>query len=290
MLLCGHFQFDLSRPLVMGIINVTPDSFFDGGQHLQRDAALAHAQQLIAEGADMLDIGGESTRPGAQPISVQEELNRVLPVIEGLRGASVPISIDSCKPEVIKAAIAAGAQMVNDINALQDAAAMNAVASSNVAVCLMHKQGDPQTMQAQPHYQNVVAEVSEFLRARIAAAEAAGIQRNRIVIDPGFGFGKTLEHNLTLLRELNKLTELGVPVLAGLSRKSMLGTLTGQDVAQRLPVSIAAALIAVQRGAAIVRVHDVRATVDALKILNAVNGASPLWKRGARGDLNIARI
>ena len=269
---CGHFQLDLSRPLVMGIVNVTPDSFSDGGQHLQRDAALAHARQLIAEGADILDIGGESTRPGAQPVSVQQELDRVLPVIEGLRGVSVPISIDSCKPEVIKAAIAAGAQMVNDINALQDAAAMHAVAASNVAVCLMHKQGDPQTMQAQPHYQNVVTEISAFLGARIAAAEAAGIQRNRIVIDPGFGFGKTLEHNLTLLRELNKLTELGVPILAGLSRKSMLGALTAQEVSQRLPASIAAALIAVQRGAAIVRVHDVRATVDALKIWNAVNG------------------
>jgi dihydropteroate synthase len=266
---CGHFQFDLSHPLVMGIVNVTPDSFSDGGLHLQRDAALAHAQQLIAEGADILDIGGESTRPGARPVNVQEELDRVLPIIEGLRGVPVPISIDTCKPEVMQAAIAAGAQMVNDINGLQDAAAMNAVASSNVAVCLMHKQGNPQTMQEQPHYQNVVAEVSAFLRERIAAAEAAGIQRNRIVIDPGFGFGKTLAHNLTLLRELKKLTELGVPVLAGLSRKSMLGALTGQDVGQRLPASVVAALIAVQRGAAIVRVHDVRATVDALKVWQA---------------------
>ncbi len=269
---CGHFQFDLSRPLVMGIVNVTPDSFSDGGLHLQRDAALAHAHQLIAEGADILDIGGESTRPGARPVSIQEELDRVLPIIEGLRGAAVPISIDSRKPEVMQAAIAAGAQMVNDIDALQDAAAMNAVAASNVAVCMMHKQGSPQTMQAQPHYQNVVAEVSAFLRDRIAAAEAAGIQRKRIVIDPGFGFGKTLAHNLALLRELKKLTELGVPVLAGLSRKSMLGALTGQDVGQRLPASVAAALIAVQHGANIVRVHDVRATVDALKVWNAVNG------------------
>jgi len=272
MFYCGNFQFDLSRPLVMGIVNVTPDSFSDGGRHLHSDAALAYAQRLIAEGADLLDIGGESTRPGARPVSVQQELDRVLPVIEGLRGAPVPISIDSRKPEVMRAAIAAGAQMVNDIDALQDAAAMHAIASSNVAVCLMHKQGDPLTMQEQPHYLKVVDEVCAFLRVRIAAAETAGIQRNRIVIDPGFGFGKTLEHNLALLRELDKLAVLGVPVLAGLSRKSMLGALTGQDVAQRLPASIAAALIAVQRGAAIVRVHDVRATVDALKVLNAVNG------------------
>lgn len=269
---CGSFQFDLSRPLVMGIVNVTPDSFSDGGLHLKRDAALAYAHQLISDGADMLDIGGESTRPGARPVSVEEELDRVLPIIEGLRGASVPISIDTFKPEVMQAAIAAGAQMVNDINALQDAAAMNVVAAGNVAVCLMHKQGNPQTMQQQPHYQNVVAEVSAFLRERTAAAQAAGIQRERIVVDPGFGFGKTLAHNLSLLRELKQLTELGVPVLAGLSRKSMLGALTGQEVWQRLPASVAAALIAVQRGANIMRVHDVRATVDALKIWNAVNG------------------
>jgi dihydropteroate synthase len=270
---CGNFKFDLSRPLVMGIVNVTPDSFSDGGLHLQRDAALAHAHQLIAEGADLLDIGGESTRPGAKPVGIQEELDRVLPVIEGLRGAPVPVSIDTFKPEVMQAAIAAGAQMVNDINALQDAAAMNAVAGANVAVCLMHKQGDPQTMQQQPNYQNVVAEVSAFLRERIAASEAAGIRRDRIAIDPGFGFGKTLAHNLTLLCELNKLTELDVPIMAGLSRKSMLGAVTGRDVGERLPASIAAALIAVQRGANVVRVHDVGATIDALKVWNAVNGA-----------------
>ena len=267
---CGNFQFDLSRPLVMGIVNVTPDSFSDGGQHFQRDAALAHAHQLIAEGADIIDIGGESTRPGAQPIGVQEELDRVLPIIEGLRGAPVPISIDTCKPQVMQAAIAADVQMVNDINALQDAAAMNAVATGNVAVCLMHKQGNPQTMQTQPQYQNVVAEVGEFLRERIAAAEAAGIGRERIVIDPGFGFGKTLAHNLDLLRRLDKLRELGVPVLAGLSRKSMLGALTGREAGDRVAASVAAALIAVQNGASIVRVHDVRETVDALKIWNAV--------------------
>ena len=257
----------------MGIVNATPDSFSDGGLYLHRDAALAHARQLIAEGADILDVGGESTRPGARPVSIQEEMDRVLPIIEELRDAAVPVSIDTFKPEVMQAAIAAGAQMVNDINGLQDAAAMNAVAASHVAVCLMHKQGNPQTMQEQPVYQDVVAEVGAFLSERISAAEAAGIQRDRIVIDPGFGFGKTLAHNLALLRELNKLAELGVPVLAGLSRKSMLGALTGQEATQRLPASIAAALIAVQRGASIVRVHDVRATADALTILNAVNGA-----------------
>ena len=257
----------------MGIVNVTPDSFSDGGLHLRRDAALTHAQQLIAEGADILDIGGESTRPGAQPVGIQQELDRVMPVIEGLRGAPVPLSIDTCKPEVMRSAIAGGAQMVNDINALQDADAMHAVAASNAAVCLMHKQGDPQTMQLQPHYQSVVAEVLAFLRERIAAAQAAGIRRERIVADPGFGFGKTLAHNLDLLRNLAKLAELGVPVMAGLSRKSMLGMLTGKEVGQRMPASLAAALIAVQRGAGIVRVHDVGATVDALKILGAVNTA-----------------
>ncbi len=268
---CGKFILDLSRPLVMGIVNVTPDSFSDGGHHLQRDAALAHAQQLIAGGADIIDIGGESTRPGAQPVSIQEELDRVLPIIEGLRGAPVPISIDTCKPVVMHAAIDAGVSMANDVNALLAEGALQAVAQSAVAVCLMHKQGDPHTMQLQPHYQNVVNEVCSFLRERIAAAEAAGIARERIVIDPGFGFGKTLAHNLDLLRQLDGLCELGVPVLAGLSRKSMLGALTGQGVGDRMPASLAAALIAVQRGAAIVRVHDVRATVDALKIWNAVN-------------------
>lgn len=270
MLSCGPFQFDLSRPIVMGIVNVTPDSFSDGGLHWRRDTAINHARQLIIDGADIIDIGGESTRPGASPVSVQEELDRVLPVIEGLPG--VPVSIDTFKPEVMKQAVAAGACMVNDINALQDAQAMKAVAMSGVAVCLMHKQGDPQTMQLLPDYRDVVDEVSRFLRKRIEAAEAAGIARGRIVVDPGFGFGKTLQHNLALLRELKKFKELGVPIMAGLSRKSMLGALTGQDALHRMPASIAAALIAVQRGASIVRVHDVRATVDALKIWNAING------------------
>jgi dihydropteroate synthase len=268
---CGKFHFDLSRPLVMGIVNVTPDSFSDGGQHLRRESALAHAHQLIRQGANILDIGGESTRPGALPVSAQEELDRVMPVIEGLRGAPVPLSIDSCKPEVMRAALAAGASMINDINALQQPEALAAVVASDAAVCLMHKQGSPQTMQEQPQYQDVVAEVLQFLRTRIAAAEAAGIARARIVVDPGFGFGKTLVHNFALLRGLDAFSELGVPVLAGLSRKSMLGAITGQDVEHRVHASVAAALLAVQSGARIVRVHDVGATVDALKIWQAVN-------------------
>ena len=235
-----------------------------------RYTAIAHAQQLIAEGADLLDIGGESTRPGARTVSVQQELDRVLPVIEGLHGVSVPLSIDTCKPEVMRAALAAGVSMVNDINALQQAEALAAVVASNAAVCLMHKQGQPQTMQLQPHYQDVLSEVMDFLRTRIAAVEAAGVARDRIVADPGFGFGKTLAHNLTLLRDLDKFSELGVPLLAGLSRKSMLGVITGQGVEHRVSASVAAALLAVQRGASIVRVHDVRATCDALKIWQSV--------------------
>ena len=268
---CGKFHFDLCRPLVMGIVNITPDSFSDGGLHLRRDAALAHAHQLIREGADILDIGGESTRPGSLPVSVQEELDRVMPVIEDLRGVPVPLSVDTCKPEVMRAALAAGASMVNDIIALQHTEALAAVAASDAAVCLMHMQGRPQNMQGQPQYQDVVAEVLDFLRIRIEAVEAAGILRERIVIDPGFGFGKTLEHNLALLRDLDAFSELGVLVLAGLSRKSMLGAITGQDVERRVHASVAAALLAVQRGAKIVRVHDVRATVDALKVWQVVN-------------------
>ena len=267
---CGSFQLDLSRPLVMGIVNVTPDSFSDGGRHLLRDAAVAHARQLILEGADILDIGGESTRPGAASVSVQEEIDRVLPVIEGLRGAAIPLSIDSCKPEVMRAALAAGVHMVNDIDALQQPEALAAVLSSDAAVCLMHKQGTPQTMQQAPQYEDVVVEVMNFLRARVAQVRAAGIAQERIVVDPGFGFGKTLAHNLTMLRHLQEFSTLGVPVLAGLSRKSMLGAITGQDVDHRVHASVAAALLAVQRGASIVRVHDVQATCDALKVWSAV--------------------
>ena len=268
---CGKFHLDLAHPKVMGIINVTPDSFSDGGRYVSSAAAIEHAQQLIADGADLLDIGGESTRPGAAEVSEQEELDRVLPVIEGLRGCEVPLSIDTWKPGVMRAALKAGASLVNDVNALQARGALQAVADSDAAVCLMHKQGTPQTMQQQPRYADVVAEVCGFLRARIAAAETAGIARARIVIDPGFGFGKALTHNLDLLRHLEALRALGVPVLAGLSRKSMLGALTGRAVDDRVAASVAAALLAVQRGAAIVRVHDVRETVDALKVLMAVN-------------------
>jgi dihydropteroate synthase len=271
MLRCGKFHFDLTRPLVMGIVNVTPDSFSDGGHHASTAAAIAHARQLIADGADILDIGGESTRPGAATVGTQEELDRVLPVIEGLHDISVPISIDTWKLQVMRAALTAGASMVNDINALQEEGTLAAVAASDAAVCLMHKQGSPQTMQQQPHYTDVIAEVSAFLSERIAAVEAAGIARDRIVIDPGFGFGKTLAHNLELLRELESFCALGVPVLTGLSRKSMLGAITGRDVHERLAASVAAALLAVQRGAAIVRVHDVRETVDALKVWDAIN-------------------
>lgn len=268
---CGKFQFNLARPLVMGIVNITPDSFSDGGQHASTAAAIAHARQLITDGADILDIGGESTRPGAAPVSEQQELERVLPVIEGLRGIAVPISIDTWKPQVMRAALAAGASMVNDVNALQAEGALQAVADTDAAVCLMHKQGTPQTMQQRPEYQDVITEVMTFLSQRIAATEAAGIARQRIVIDPGFGFGKTLAHNLDLLRELAAFRALGVPALAGLSRKSMLGAITGREVGERVAASVAAAMLAAQRGAAIVRVHDVRETVDALKILNAMN-------------------
>jgi dihydropteroate synthase len=258
----------------MGIVNVTPDSFSDGGFFMRHEVALAHAHQLIREGADILDIGGESTRPGALTVNTQEELDRVMPVLESLSGAPVPVSVDTLKPEVMRAALAAGASMINDINALQQPEALAAVAASNAAVCLMHKQGTPKTMQAQPEYRDVVEEVLLFLRGRVAVAEASGIVRERMVIDPGFGFGKTLVHNLDLLRHLEVFNALGLPVLAGLSRKSMLGTITGQDVEYRIHASVAAALLAVQRGAKIVRVHDVRATVDALKVWLALEGTN----------------
>lgn len=267
---CGNFRLSLDRPLIMGVINVTPDSFSDGGLYLSTAAAVAHARQLIAEGADLLDVGGESTRPGAAPVALDEERRRVLPVLEALADAGVPLSVDTRKPELMREAAAAGAAMVNDINGFQAPGALDAVAGSSCAICIMHKQGNPQTMQQAPQYADVVTEVRDYLGQRIATAERAGIARDRIVVDPGFGFGKTLGHNLELLRRLDAITALAVPVLAGLSRKSMIGKLTGRDAADRMAGSVAAALLAVQRGAAIVRVHDVAATRDVLAVWNAV--------------------
>ena len=271
-LVAGTHRLALDRTLVMGIVNVTPDSFSEHGTHARRDAAIAHARQLIAEGADIVDIGGESTRPGASEVDEAEELRRVLPVLEQLAGTGTPVSVDSRKGQVMRRAIAAGASMINDVNALRAPGAIAAVAESNVAVCLMHMQGEPATMQTNPAYDDVVGEVRAFLADRVAACRAAGIGDDRLVIDPGFGFGKTVEHNLSLLARLREFATLGLPVLVGLSRKGTLGKLTGRPVGERVPASIAAALMAVARGAAIVRVHDVAATVDALKVWHAVAG------------------
>ena len=268
---CGKFELDLSRPQVMGIVNVTPDSFSDGGEHASTELAIRHGLALAAQGAAILDIGGESTRPGAAPVPLAEELRRVIPVIEALAAqTNIPISIDTYKPEVMRAAIAAGAAIVNDVFALQQPGALEAVANSDAGVCLMHSQGTPQTMQIDPQYQDVVQEVLAFLRARLAVLDACGIARNRILLDPGFGFGKSRAHNITLLRELATLSAIGQPLLAGLSRKSVLGQVAGGDVDERLHASLAAAVIAAMKGARILRVHDVKATVDALKIVTAV--------------------
>lgn len=268
---CGRFQLDLTYPRVMGIVNVTPDSFSDGGQYAATDLAVAHAQQLIAEGADILDIGGESTRPGAEPVSLQEELRRVIPVIEALSKIStVPLSIDTYKPQVMQAAIHAGVDIVNDIRALQEEHALEIVANSNVGVCLMHMQGVPQTMQINPTYADVLSEVQQFLADRVAICLAHGINKNRIMLDPGFGFGKTKEHNIALIQHLDRLTQLGYPLLVGLSRKSVLGKIAGGDELQRLHAGLAASVISVMKGAKVVRVHDVKATVDALKVVAAV--------------------
>ena len=265
----GKFLIALDRPRVMGIVNVTPDSFSDGGKFLSSDVAIAHARRLIEDGADIVDIGGESTRPGALPASLQEELDRVMPVLGTLVNDGVPVSIDTQKTEVMTAAIKAGAAMINDVNALLAPGALAACAASNVAVCLMHKQGTPATMQQAPKYADVVAEVAGFLAARSKACLEAGIARERVVIDPGFGFGKTVEHNFRLLRELHTLVALGYPVLAGFSRKASLGIVTGRPADERLAASIVAAMLCAQNGATILRVHDVRETVDAIKVLMA---------------------
>lgn len=254
----------------MGIVNVTPDSFSDGGRHFDLPSALAHARRLIDEGADVLDIGGESTRPGAQDVGVDEELRRVIPLIEALRETDVPLSVDTSKAVVMRAALAAGACIVNDVYALRQPGALEAVGASDCGVVLMHMQGAPRTMQAAPQYGDVVAEVGAFLRDRCAALIEAGVARERIVVDPGFGFGKTPQHNWTLLANLAAIDVGGAPLLAGLSRKSMIGHATGRAVDARLPGSVAAALIAVQRSASIVRVHDVAATRDALAVWRQV--------------------
>lgn len=254
----------------MGVVNITPDSFSDGGMFLSAQAAIDQATRLMQEGAAILDIGAESTRPGARAVSEDEELARLMPVLEAIRELPVPISVDTRRAGVMRAALAAGASMINDIEALNLPGALEAVAARECAVCLMHKQGDPATMQQDPRYEDVVAEVSAFLAARMAAVEGAGVARERIVVDPGFGFGKTVEHNLALLRNLRRLAPKGTPVLAGLSRKSMLGAITGQPVEDRLASSVAAALLAAQHGATILRVHDVAATRDALALWRAV--------------------
>jgi dihydropteroate synthase len=271
LLQCGSRTLDLGRPRVMGILNVTPDSFFDGGTHVDVERALDHARAMLAHGADLIDVGGESTRPGAQLVPEHIELDRILPIVTVLAREGALVSIDTMKPAVMRAAISAGAAMINDVRALRQKGALEAVAASKVAVCLMHMQGDPRTMQAAPVYADVVGEVRDFLIERALVCEGAGIARERIVLDPGFGFGKSLAHNLALLKHLDQLVGRGYPVLAGLSRKAAIGAITGRDSADRLAGSVAAALAAIARGAAIVRVHDVQATTDALKVWQAIN-------------------
>jgi len=263
---CGRFSFDLAKkPLIMGVVNITPDSFSDGGRFFGSKEAVSHARRLADEGADLIDIGGESTRPGAAPVSADEELQRVIPVLKDL--TDLPVSVDTRRPEVMRAALAAGASMINDVDALAAPGALEAVAGSDCAVCLMHKKGEPATMQRDPHYDDVVREVKDFLKQRVDAAVAAGVAAARIVVDPGFGFGKTLEHNLELLARLGELSEF--PILAGLSRKSTVGKLTGRGVDQRLAGSLALALLALQHGATILRVHDVKETRDVIAVWQA---------------------
>jgi len=268
---CAGRTLDLSRPVVMGVVNVTPDSFSDGGRFLSRDAAVAHALRLAGEGAAILDIGGESTRPGAAPVSVEEELHRVIPVIEALSGRTAAVlSVDTSKPEVMRAAAVAGVGLINDVRALREPGALEAATATSCAVCLMHMQGEPRTMQIAPRYDDVVNEVKAFLAERVHSCVAAGIAAGRIAIDPGFGFGKTVAHNLELLRRLPELTSGSPPLLVGLSRKSMLKSLLGREPADRLHGSVALAVLAVLGGARIVRAHDVAATVDAIATVMAV--------------------
>lgn len=271
---CGGRSLDLCRPRVMGILNVTPDSFSDGGAFFDPSLALAHARTMVAAGADLVDVGGESTRPGAAAVELDEELARVIPVIETLAAElPVPVSVDTSKPEVMRAAVAVGAGLINDVRALGAEGAIEAAAELGVPVCLMHMQGEPRSMQVAPVYGDVVAEVRGFLARRMADCVASGIPRERLIVDPGFGFGKTLAHNLRLLARLRDLEPLGAPILVGISRKSMLGAIIGRDAPDRLASSLAAAVIAAERGAQIIRVHDVPETVDALQVLEAVRRA-----------------
>jgi dihydropteroate synthase len=266
---------DLTEPAVMGVLNVTPDSFSDGGLHASVHAAVAHGERMVEEGAAIVDVGGESTRPGAPPVPAQEEIDRVVPVIERLASRiRVPISVDTSKPEVMRAAIEAGAQMINDVRALQVPGALVTAASTGAAVCLMHMRGEPASMQADPHYRDVVAEVRAFLASRVAACSVAGIPRERICIDPGIGFGKRTEHNLALLARLGELADPGQPLLVGVSRKSLVGIITGRPAGGRLAGSVAFAALAVAHGAAIIRAHDVAATVDAVKVASALRRAA----------------
>lgn len=271
---CGRFEFALERPILMGIVNVTPDSFFDGGQHDQADAAVAHARKLASEGAHILDIGGESTRPGAAPVSLEVELNRVMPVLEAMKDTGVALSIDTCKPEVMRAALAMGADIINDVTGMRDPHARAVVAEhATCGVCVMHMQGEPRTMQLEPHYEDVVREVLDALLQQARSVEQLGVSRSRISIDPGLGFGKTVAQNYRLVAELETIVASGYPVVFGASRKSMLGAVTGRSVDQRLAGSVAAALAGVEHGAKVLRVHDVGETRDALMIWQSVKDA-----------------
>lgn len=272
---CAGKSLDLSRPRVMGILNVTPDSFSDGGRFLSPEVAISRAREMIQEGADIVDVGGESTRPGAKPVSVAEEVARVLPIVRTIAETfAVPVSIDTSKPEVMREAVAAGASMINDVMALRAPDALQTAADLGVPVCLMHMQGRPGTMQREPSYSNVVDEVAAFLDERVAACEAAGIDRQRLIIDPGFGFGKSLDHNLSLLKNLRRFADTGLPLLVGISRKSMIGMiLNGAPEHQRLVGSISAAVLAMESGASILRVHDVKATMEAVRVVSAVRAA-----------------
>jgi dihydropteroate synthase len=280
---CGSYTLDLTTPVVMGIVNVTPDSFSDGGQWFDPQRALDHALQLIDEGAGIIDVGGESTRPGAAAVPLEEELRRVVPVVAALAAlVTVPISVDTSRSEVIKAVLGAGASMINDVRALREPDALNAAATSSAGICVMHMQGDPYSMQVAPEYSSVFDAVSQFLAERTAACQVAGITRDRMIVDPGIGFGKRLQHNLELLARLDELTALGLPILVGVSRKSMIGAITGRPVEQRLAGGLAFTTAAVLAGASIIRAHDVPATVDAVKVAMALRSATARTKAGER--------